>query len=102
MTSQSKKKVKVAVVDRGLDCALPESDGWVVSDQDIKGTMWAGIIRERAPEAEIYRIQIGGEKCGQALVAAITWNRAGCRWGGGSGGLSRGVSRGDWCRRWAG
>jgi hypothetical protein len=37
LTSQSKKKVKVAVVDRGLDCALPESDGWVVSDQDIKG-----------------------------------------------------------------
>lgn len=83
LTSQNTKRVKVAVVDRGLDCSLPdmecvpgkvgmcESDGWVTFDKGVDRTMWAGIIREKAPEAEIYRVQIRNE--GQALVAAIRW-----------------------------
>ena len=86
-TRQNTKRVKVAVVDRGPDCPLPdmecvaakvriearESDGWAISDSVAQGTMWAGIIQEKAPEAEIFRVQIHDEDCGQMLVKAIGW-----------------------------
>ena len=86
--------VKVAVVDSGIDPAHPRIGG-VAGGVDISigphgqvrfgtdftdlaghGTACAGIIRRKAPEAEIYSVRIFDESLvvhAQSLVAAIRW-----------------------------
>ena len=92
--SLSGKAIKVAIIDSGIDTTHPRigqlaggvhlslnSDGDVLRGADFgdrsgHGTACAGIIRNKAPEAELYAIRIFDEPLitdGRRLVAALRW-----------------------------
>ena len=92
--SDANKKVNVAIIDSGIDGSHPRvgyvaggvrisvhSTGHVFysdehSDCAGHGTACAGIIRKKAPNAELYSVRIFDETLtadGRALIAAIEW-----------------------------
>ena len=92
--SLSGKAIKVAIIDSGIDATHPRigqlaggvhlslnTDGDVLRGADFgdrsgHGTACAGIIRNKAPEAELYAIRIFDEPLiadGRRLIAALRW-----------------------------